>query len=163
MIYRRLITVLAFVAFSVLSSSARADVAPPDACNLTDVGKACSNAGPSYDQPGICTATKCTKYNPDDGGIFEYDCALCKLEGDAGMTGSSTSGASGSTSGAGSASTGSGGGSSATGGDSGSAKDPTDESSCTLTAGHREGAAAALLLVIGLGALGWARRREGRA
>lgn len=68
-----------------LGATAHADVAPPDSC--TTVGAACNVAGPNYDQPGTCTAAKCTRASPS--GSVEYDCSKCVAAAtdDAGTTG----------------------------------------------------------------------------
>ena len=61
----------------LVASPARADIPPPDAC--TTAGQPCSNAGPSANQPGMCTASKCTKTLPNGDGGFtttERDCLL---------------------------------------------------------------------------------------
>lgn len=56
-------------------TSARADVPPPDACQ-TD-GKACSNAGPEYNQAGECKQAMCTRATPD--GSMTYECLRCEV------------------------------------------------------------------------------------
>lgn len=85
---------LAFVTLGI--SSARADLAPPDAC--TAPGQPCHNAGPQYDQAGTCTATSCTKAVPNGNGgttTMKYDCNLCQTEAaDAGGGGGKSSGCS---------------------------------------------------------------------
>lgn len=71
-----------FIALSLaggmLASPALADVAPPDACQAADVGKACNNAtkGGAMDQPGTCEAATCTRPTPT--GSMSYDCFTCK-------------------------------------------------------------------------------------
>jgi hypothetical protein len=63
---------------------ASADIAPPDSCsNQGATGTACSNAGPNYDQAGVCTAETCERPGPD--GSTSYDCILCEIV-DAGMS-----------------------------------------------------------------------------
>jgi hypothetical protein len=55
-------------------SPARADIAPRDAC--TAPGQPCNTAGPTFDQPGICTATTCTRSVPTP---MTYACNLCQV------------------------------------------------------------------------------------
>lgn len=66
----------------LLTVPARADLAPPDACQEADVGKACENATANgmMDLPGTCQKAKCTRATPS--GKMEYDCHLCQA-GDA--------------------------------------------------------------------------------
>jgi len=81
------------VALALLSSAARADVAPPDQCT-GQAGQACSNAGPSYDQAGVCVSTTCSHATPD--GSTQQPCVLCEIaDGGAGSgDGGSSSGSS---------------------------------------------------------------------
>lgn len=64
------------LALTTYALPAGADVAPPDACTQGP-GAACSNAGPNYDQPGICTTESCDRPGPD--GSTAYSCILCEL------------------------------------------------------------------------------------
>jgi hypothetical protein len=163
-------------AAAILSSSAaaRADALPPDACTQGMVGQACSNAGPMYDEPGICTAEMCPRH---EGGTTP--CYLCEPT-DAGVTdagkdgssssGSSSGGSSGSSSGAssGSSSGGESGGSS--GGGSGSSSGGSEGGGggksggggggCALSPLARDGTAGLAMLALALGALTLARRRR---
>ncbi len=68
---------LALVLGAVLAFStvAQADVAPPDSC--TTAGVACTNAGTNADQPGVCTATTCTRASPS--GPMDYACSRCMV------------------------------------------------------------------------------------
>ncbi len=81
-----------------LVAPASADVAPPDACQATDVGKACDNATKDgkMDRPGTCQADKCTRATPSGG--MSYDCYVCKAAASATKDdgGCSTSGRAGS-------------------------------------------------------------------
>jgi hypothetical protein len=62
-------------------NEARADVPPPNGCPTA--GQACKTGGPKYDQAGTCTASKCQKSLPSEGGLksVEYDCNLCVASG----------------------------------------------------------------------------------
>jgi len=133
---------LALAAFSYETSSF-ADVPPIDSCTPTmSAGTPCTNAGPNGNQPGTCTASKCTKTLPDgDGGFttMQYDCMLC-------TTGSAGAGGSG---GAG------------TGGSTAPASSSSDDGGCTLSPGaQRDGALMLSMLALGLGALAFSRRRR---
>jgi MYXO-CTERM domain-containing protein len=160
-----LLSGLTLVTLLALSTPARADVPPPDACNPSDPpGKACSNAGASYDQPGTCQAAKCTRASPD--GSITYDCMRCTAgaDGAAGSgsggsgTGGTSSGSGGTSSGSGGTSTGSGG--TATGGAGGTKSgSSSDDGGCAYRAAPT-GGAAALMLAIGAAALAAARRRR---
>jgi MYXO-CTERM domain-containing protein len=85
-------TLVAITVFA--ASSARADVPPPDTCTVP--GQPCQNAGPQYDQSGVCVATTCTKQVPSaDGGMMPmtYACNRCEVpDGGSGVggTGGST-------------------------------------------------------------------------
>lgn len=80
------------------SSAARADVAPPNACNAA--GQSCNTAaGPNnqYNAAGTCVATMCSHTGPlADGGIgtTQIPCTLCEAS-DAGTAGSKSSSGSG--------------------------------------------------------------------
>jgi hypothetical protein len=126
----------AAAAWMVAATDARADVAPPDSCSA--VGQACNNAGPSYNQAGVCVQSTCSHPLPD-GGSSQYACPLCELS-DSG-TGSSGGSSSGS--------------SSSSGGGGGSSK-----SGCATSPLARDGATGFAMLAAGLAALAWARRRR---
>lgn len=67
------------------AGAAWADVAPRDAC--TSPGQPCQVAGPTFDQPGTCQTTTCTRVLPDgDGGMMTttYACNRCFGGGGAG-------------------------------------------------------------------------------
>jgi hypothetical protein len=119
------------------SAAALADVAPPDGCTA-GAGTACNNAGPSANQPGICTASTCPHTGPGpDGGIVttENPCVLCQVQ----SSGSSSATSAGATS-SGTAASGSGG--------------------CTVGVTPSEGAGTMLLVGAGL-LLASRRRRRG--
>jgi MYXO-CTERM domain-containing protein len=130
-----------------LTSLARADVAPPDACNGA-VGTACDVAGSSYDEPGICVNAMCARPTPD--GSVDSPCVLCQLV-DAGASDAATPADGGSTSGSSSGSTGS---------SSGSSSSSSSKSSCALSPTTRDGATGLGMLALGVGALAWSRRRR---
>jgi hypothetical protein len=179
----RLASIAAAAAVFSSSLAARADALPPDGC--TQAGVACSNAGPMYDEPGICTAEMCPHMNPD-GGVTMVSCDICEPT-DAGVTdagktdgasssGSSSGGSSGSSSGASSGSSSGGSSGSGSGGSSGSGSGGSGSSSggsgggaggnsgggggCTLTPLARDGTAGLAMLALGIGALTLARRRR---
>jgi MYXO-CTERM domain-containing protein len=89
MTLRHLLPALAALLLVFASGSARADIAPPNACN--DVGATCNTAMGSssgYDSSGTCQNTTCQKYGglPDGGlGTYSYPCMLC-VAGDAGSS-----------------------------------------------------------------------------
>ncbi len=115
---------------------ARADVPPQDACNSTDVGNACNNAGPQGNQAGVCANTTCTKYLPgSDGGTTTYACTLCLPPGDGGSAGA----------------TGDGGAKKSSGSDGGG---------CSVSGAHTNSTAG---LLLGLGLVGLAFRRRRRS
>lgn len=145
-------------ALTFLTTTAFADVAPPNVCDT--VGEACNTAGPSFDQPGTCQDTTCSRLNPEDGGSIDYDCMLCLEGGGSGgssATGGSSTGGGASTSGGTSAGTGASTGGSTTTTSSSSKK---DDSGCNLSAPASQGGLAGLMLLAGLGALVWGRRRS---
>ncbi|WP_437298246.1 hypothetical protein [Sorangium sp. So ce426] len=136
-----LVAIAALLAAPLVTSSARADIPPPDACDTP--GSSCNNAGPEGNGPGTCTKQKCQRTLPgEDGGFttMEYDCNLCISSG-----GSSTS-----TSGAGSASAGS----------AGADKASSDDGGCAMSGAASGGAMAGLMLLCGAAALVTARRRR---
>jgi hypothetical protein len=69
-----LLAVVVFAVGCLASTPARGDVPPPDGCS--QVGSACSSAGPSYDQPGTCIQSSCSRTTPD-GETQSYPCGLC--------------------------------------------------------------------------------------
>ncbi len=71
-----LLSCLALVA-TTYALPAAADVSPPDACLTQGPGKACSNAGPNYDEPGVCTFEIEQRPGPD-GSISSGD-IICEL------------------------------------------------------------------------------------
>ena len=76
----------ASIASLAFSSSALADVPPPNECgSMMDNGQPCTKAGPNYNEDGICLQTNCVATRPGfDGGS---QCLLCLLPGyDAGPT-----------------------------------------------------------------------------
>lgn len=166
---RRFVLASLAAAAAILSSSAaaRADALPPDGC--TQAGTACSNAGPMFDQPGVCTAEMCPHMTPD-GGTTMVPCDICEPS-DAGVTdagkdgasssGSSSGGSSGSSSGAGSGSS-SGGGSGSSSGASGGGGGGNSGGGggCALSPLARDGTAGLAMLALGIGALTLARRRR---
>jgi hypothetical protein len=81
---RKLIFGLLGAAALFASQAARADIPPPDACQTENA--ACHNAGTSYDKDGVCTKTTCSRGGPS-GQITSYDCFLCQLGSAAGAAG----------------------------------------------------------------------------
>jgi hypothetical protein len=67
--------------FAMAGGPAQADIAPPDRCNGS-AGSACSNAGPTYNGPGICTNDTCSRTLPPVNGgapmTMTYACKTCK-------------------------------------------------------------------------------------
>jgi hypothetical protein len=67
--------------FAMAGGQSKADIAPPDRCNGS-AGSACSNAGPMYNGPGICTNDTCSRTLPPVGGgmpmTMTYACKTCK-------------------------------------------------------------------------------------
>lgn len=125
------------VVFAVLlASAAQADVAPPDRCSSG--GQRCDNGGPRGDQPGVCTPGQCFRGGPD--GSVAYDCLTCVPDGGGGGAGggSEAAGASGSSSNSGS----------------------SEGCGCRVVAPSRERFVAGVLLLVGLTALAWSRRRR---
>ncbi len=132
--HRFLSSVLVLSALALAPRLAHADAAPPNSC--TGEGTACSTAGTGFNQPGICTMTKCTKGTPD--GSMQYDCLLC-LESDSGAAGSGGSAGSASGGAAGSSTGGSAG--SGTGGSAGSGTGGSAGASTGGSAGSGTGGA----------------------
>jgi MYXO-CTERM domain-containing protein len=66
------------LAATLLAVPALADIAPADACQAADEGKACENANADgkMDQPGSCQKATCSRATPN--GNMSYDCYLCK-------------------------------------------------------------------------------------
>ena len=75
-----LLVTLALVGLT--AGRARADIAPPDRCNGS-AGAPCSNAGPSYNSPGVCSVDTCSRTLPPVGGgapmTMTYACMTCKV------------------------------------------------------------------------------------
>jgi len=112
------------------ASAARADIAPPDACNTANV--ACHNAGQNYDKDGKCTATTCSRGGPQ-GQVTTYDCFKCEPDSSpaaAGATSDTETDA------------------------------HKDEGGCSIRALGTEKGIASLMLGLGLVALGVSRRRR---
>ncbi|MBX3126252.1 MAG: hypothetical protein KF718_06025 [Polyangiaceae bacterium] len=146
---KRIASLGALLAASLVVASASADVPPPDSCNTP--GAACNTAPPDFKSPGTCVTQKCQKPGPDGG--FEVDCDLCQPN--AGGAGGGSAGTGGSGTG------GSGTGGSGTGG-SGTSQSSDDDGGCAVRPWQ---AGASLSALWGaLGALAWAvaRRRKGR-
>ncbi|WP_437868358.1 hypothetical protein [Sorangium sp. So ce363] len=145
-----LVAIAALLAAPLLtSSSARADVPPPESCDTP--GSSCNNAGPAYNEPGTCTQQKCQRTLPgEDGGFttMEYDCNLCIASG-----GSSTSASGGSA-------TSASGGDSTSAGSAGADKASSDDGGCAMSGAASDGAMAGLMLLCGAAALVTARRRR---
>lgn len=79
-----LLPAAALVAAVSYASPARSDVPPPDSCAMGAVGNTCNNAGPSANEPGICTNETCSHALPSaDGGFMtvQYACVLCEPTG----------------------------------------------------------------------------------
>lgn len=83
------------IAAGWLAAPARADIPPPDTCD--EAGKACMNAGPAFDQPGMCFTRTCTKGPP--GEEVTYECLRCEAEGEGGAGGAGGEPATGGTAG----------------------------------------------------------------
>lgn len=124
------------------SAAAHADLPPPDGCTMKDA--ACTNAGPAYDQPGVCQDAKCTRVTPD--GPVTYDCLRCVASSGTGGASNTTGGASNTT-----------GGSSSTGGNASSGSSGCD---CAVDRLGAERSLAAMMVGLGLAALFVSRRRR---
>ncbi len=141
------VTLLAWLA---VPGVARADIAPPDSCTGA-AGVACNNAGPSANQPGVCTTQTCSKVDPN-GQPIEYDCVMCVAPGSGGSGGSTQTG------GGGSAATGTATGTAtatATSTDTGS---PAKSSGCSVGGAVSDGTLA--LTMLALGGLAFAAKRR---
>lgn len=80
MIQSRILRAVAFLPVCLgalaFAAPARADVLPPNECPVENVGQACTTAGPSFNEDGICTVTTCHgASNPDASS----SCTLCEL------------------------------------------------------------------------------------
>lgn len=148
----RLLAAAAAAALSLAAFPALADVAPPDSCN--GVGDPCNVAPPDFHSPGVCQAGTCQKENPDDGGIFTYECDRCVATGGTGTTTGATTSTGGATSGGATSGGGSGTKSATTGGAS------EDSGGCAVSAGGRDGVLAFVMIALGAGALAASRRRR---
>jgi hypothetical protein len=147
---------LVFVAMVVLTLGAgfaRADLAPPDSCSSP--GQPCQTAGAQYDQAGTCVATTCSRLvHAADGGTtpLSYACDLCQVPGGGGGAGNAGN----------TGNTGSSGGSNGTGAAGSAGKTSGGSSGCAVAGranANREGAEAALLLVLAGLAAARGRRR----
>lgn len=121
-----------------------ADIPPRDQC--ARLGAECTNAGPSFDQPGSCKSETCTKRTPD-GSSMSYECLRCVASSGAGGSASTTGGAAATT------------GGSAQAGSSGAGNDD-DEGGCRVSPATAQGGAAALMVALGLTAAFAVRRRR---
>jgi hypothetical protein len=79
----------------LVASTARADVVPPENCSA--IGQPCHNAGPTYDAPGICVGSTCSRTSPptslhDPPHSVTYTCGVCQATGAAGTTGAVAAG-----------------------------------------------------------------------
>jgi hypothetical protein len=137
----------AALTFFAMSGSARADALPPDSCaSVSDVGQTCTNAGPSYDQAGVCVSETCHSASPPDGGS-DYPCALCEVS-DAGSSG--TDGGSSGDSGATTVRV-----------DGGSGSAPSSSSSgCSATPESSDGTTGFVMLVLGMVGLSLTRKKR---
>jgi hypothetical protein len=70
-----------------VASAARADIPPPDACQAENA--ACDNAGERHDKDGVCKKATCTKGSAS-GQITSYDCFKCEATPVLGSAGTST-------------------------------------------------------------------------
>lgn len=137
-----------------LSGTARADALPQDACDFNlDAGAACDNAGPDYDQPGVCTTTTCL-HPSADGGSAEYACLTCELS-DAGVADAGPKSDGGSTTDGGAVTT------RPDGGDTAAASD--DSGGCSMSPGERDGATGFAMLSLGVFGLALSRRKSSKS
>jgi len=63
----------------LLPRAAAADIAPPGACQIGEIGQACDEAvdeAGTVVGSGVCVAEKCTRASPS--GSMAYDCAICR-------------------------------------------------------------------------------------
>jgi hypothetical protein len=155
------LTFLAATAAAILatSSAALADVAPPDGCPSGSIGQACNNAGPAYDQPGICAPGTCYRGTPD-GGSVSYPCTLCEPTDSGAVTTDGGSSSDASSSGGNSSSGGSGSSSGSSDGGSTGGTSTSSKSGCATSPLTRDGATGLAMLALGVGALAWSRRRR---
>ena len=123
---------LCLLASMLQANVAFADVAPPDRCNQE--GAPCNNAGGVGAQtgmPGICQPNRCQRAGPD-GTVVYYDCLSC-IAGQGGAAGAGMAGSGG---------------------------NGTDEScTCHVMRPSNEQSLAGLMLLMGLLALGWSRKK----
>jgi MYXO-CTERM domain-containing protein len=124
-----------------LSGTARADALPEDACSSSaTVGQTCSNAGPSFDQAGVCANETCTSTHPSGDGGFSTTtspCVLCE---------STSSGD---------------GGAITTRPDSGTTSSSSSSSSgCSASPNERDGAIGFTMLALGALGLAFGRRKR---
>lgn len=132
---------------------ARADVAPPNSCNVA--GQACNTAeGPSgsYTAAGTCVQTTCPHTGPtEDGsiGTTNEPCTLC-MATDGGSSSSSSSGGSSSS------------GSSSGGSDGGSTGSSSKSGGCAISMARAQTLAPFGLMIAGAAILVASRRRRGR-
>jgi len=121
---------LTFAASLLAAPAARADIPPPDVCRTENT--ACHNAGANYDQDGICTKSTCRKGSAS-GQVTTYECLVCEQETAPGAAGATTVTES---------------------------NGNKDDGGCSVGALGSEKGAAALMLGLGLAALGISRRRR---
>jgi len=77
--FRFLMTVPVCLTALALAPAALADVPPQNECSsLETVGSACTTAGPSFDQDGVCKNETCSSPSPPPNGT-QYACVLCEL------------------------------------------------------------------------------------
>lgn len=133
-----------------MSGSAFADALPPDACQESQVGQTCDNAGSSADEPGVCVSGLCPHFNPEDGGETQVACYTCEPS-----DGGTSNGDGGST--------GDGGGAITTRPDGGSdngTSSGSSSSSCSFSPGERDGAAGFAMFALGLVGLALSRKKR---
>jgi hypothetical protein len=169
---------LVCLATSVVAPVARADIPPPDACDVE--GAPCDNAGGHGGQSGVCSKATCSRATGLGGaeGVMFYECLRCEpgqVPADGGAGGAPSAGNGGATTapgGAGVALGGDGGetddgGAAAVPGAGGSPNapgqaEPGDDGSCgcTFKSLGSERGVVALMLGVGLTALLFSRRRR---
>jgi MYXO-CTERM domain-containing protein len=139
---------LAFAfATSWLAPPAHADIPPPDTCD--EVGEACLNAGPAFDEPGTCFTRTCTKGPP--GQQVTYECLRCEVKGEGGSGGAGGDAATGGTATGGKANAGS--------PSTPPKSDGESDDGCSVRGVGAERGFAGLMLLLGLALLGRGRRR----